>query len=85
MGYKVIFKRNGRDLETMYWSGTLEETRELATRIMAVCKADSFTLAKLSEPGEDAFLSDASLRRARIRFWTGRANAAERRTRRQLA
>jgi hypothetical protein len=30
MSYRVVFQKDGRDIETFYWSGSLEETQRLA-------------------------------------------------------
>ena len=44
MSYKVSFQKNGREIETLYWNGSLEETRRLATQVAIECKADAFQI-----------------------------------------
>lgn len=44
MSYRVIFQRDGGDIGTLYWNGSLEETRRLATQIAIRCEADTFRI-----------------------------------------
>jgi hypothetical protein len=44
MSYQVIFQNNGRDIETVYWTGSLDETRKLARQIARKCQADTFRI-----------------------------------------
>ena len=47
MVYKVILKRNGGEIETLYWNGSLQETVNLARRIALRCQADRFRIFEL--------------------------------------
>ena len=42
--YQVVFRREGHNIETIYWTGSLEETRELARRIAITLAADDFRI-----------------------------------------
>ena len=44
MSYMVSFQKNGHEIETLYWNGSLEETRRLATQVAIECKADAFQI-----------------------------------------
>ena len=48
MNYRVVLQSNGRDIETLYWSGSLEETRVLAREIALKCGADGFRIFEFS-------------------------------------
>ena len=47
MSYQVVFQSNGRDVETVYWTGSLDETRRLARQIARKCQADAFRILGL--------------------------------------
>jgi hypothetical protein len=42
VSYQFIFQREGHCIETIYWTGSLEETRELAKRFARRLVADDF-------------------------------------------
>ena len=42
VSYQVVFQREGHPIETIYWTGSLEETRGLAKRIACRLAADGF-------------------------------------------
>jgi hypothetical protein len=44
MTYQVVFESSGRDIETVYWTGSLEETRRLARQIARKGQADAFRI-----------------------------------------
>jgi hypothetical protein len=42
--YEVIFQREGHEVETLYWTGPMEEVRELAGEIAFRGGADAFRI-----------------------------------------
>jgi hypothetical protein len=42
--YRVLIQKDGRDIGTLYWNGSLEETRRLATQIAIKCEGDAFRI-----------------------------------------
>jgi hypothetical protein len=42
--YRVVFQQAGRDIQTLYWNDSLEETRRLATYIAVKFEADAFQI-----------------------------------------
>ena len=44
MSYRVIIEKDGRDIGTLYWNGSLEETQRLARQIAVQCEADAFRI-----------------------------------------
>jgi hypothetical protein len=48
MSYRVIIEKDGRDIGTLYWNGSLEETQRLARQIAVKCEADAFRIFDLS-------------------------------------
>lgn len=44
MSYRVIIQKDGRDIGTLYWNGSLEETQRLAGQIAIKCEADAFRI-----------------------------------------
>ena len=59
MEYMVVLHRNGREVETLYWSGSLGETVSLARMVAAECKADFFRLVEFADRGCEVFLERA--------------------------
>jgi hypothetical protein len=51
----VFFQRDGYDVETLYWSGSMEEVRELAEEIAFRGGADTYRIVEFSDsgPGND--------------------------------
>jgi hypothetical protein len=50
-GYRVVFYRNGHEIETLYWTGSFQETQTLARKI--ACKGGAlFRIFKLSDGAE---------------------------------
>jgi hypothetical protein len=47
--YRVSFRREGRDIESIYWAGSLDETRELAEQIAFKCGAEVLQLTDLTD------------------------------------
>jgi hypothetical protein len=48
VSYQVVFQREGHHIETIYWTGSLEETRELARRIAIQLAADDFRIIEFN-------------------------------------
>jgi len=46
MSYQVVFQRNGRTRETLYWNGSLDETQELARTIALNPDIDRFLIVE---------------------------------------
>jgi hypothetical protein len=53
MAYRVVFRRHGRDIETLYWNGSLDETRDLARRISSQCEAEEFRRIDFTDTGAE--------------------------------
>jgi hypothetical protein len=51
---EVVFQREGYDVETLYWAGSMEEVRELAEEIAFRGGADTYRIVDFSgySPGE---------------------------------
>ena len=47
MSYQVVFESERREIETVYWTGSLDETRRLARQIARKCQAESFRILGL--------------------------------------
>jgi hypothetical protein len=60
--YEVVFQRDGYDVETLYWSGSMEEVRELAEEIAFRGGADTYRIVEFSDsgPGNDHWSAPAS-------------------------
>jgi hypothetical protein len=61
---EIVFQREGCDVETLYWSGSMEEVRELAQEIAFRGGADTYRIVEFSGIGAgndhlDAPASDA--------------------------
>lgn len=54
MSYRVDFQKDGRDIGTLYWNGSLEEIRRLATHIAIKVNADDFRISDLSDAEVDS-------------------------------
>jgi hypothetical protein len=46
---EVVFQREGYDVETLYWSGSMEEVRELAEEIAFRGGADTYRIVEFSD------------------------------------
>ncbi len=46
--YEVVFQREGYDVETIYWAGSIEEVRQLAKEIAFRGGADTYRIVELS-------------------------------------
>ncbi|MBV9288445.1 MAG: hypothetical protein JO288_11605 [Hyphomicrobiales bacterium] len=52
ISYKITFRRKGRDLEALYWAGSLAETEDLAEKIALECGADDFRIVEFASDAE---------------------------------
>jgi hypothetical protein len=66
ISYQVVFLREGHNIETLYWAGPLEETRQLAQRIALLGGADAIRIVELSRKSEGARLVELGQRSAPI-------------------
>jgi hypothetical protein len=48
---EVVFQREGYDVGTLYWAGSMEEVRELAEGIASRGGADTYRIAEFSDSG----------------------------------
>jgi hypothetical protein len=54
MVYQIVVQRNDGEIDTLYWSGSLEETINLARKIGIKCEADRFRVVGLACGGAEA-------------------------------
>jgi hypothetical protein len=47
VSYRVAIQKDGQDLQTLYWGGSLEETRRIARRIACMRAADCLRIFEL--------------------------------------
>jgi hypothetical protein len=59
MVYKVVLQCNGQEIEAIYWSGSLEETINLARTIALKCEADRFRIIEFAGGGAEVLLEEA--------------------------
>ena len=52
VSYQVVFQRECHHIETVYWTGSLEETRELARRIAIQLAADDFRIIEFNRDAQ---------------------------------
>jgi hypothetical protein len=50
---EVVFQREGYDVETLYWAGSIEEVQELAEEIAFKGGADSYRIVQFSGTGPE--------------------------------
>ena len=55
MVYKVVFERGGREIETLYWNGSLEETISLARSAALECGFEEFHIVESAVSGAEVF------------------------------
>ena len=48
VSYQVVFQREGHRIQTIYWTGSMEETRELAKEIARRLAADNFQIIEFN-------------------------------------
>ena len=52
VSYQVVFQRECHHIETVYWTGSLEETRELARRIAIQLAANDFRIIEFNRDAQ---------------------------------
>jgi|ERR1700722_1482319 hypothetical protein len=72
MGYEAVLLRNGEEIQTLYWNGSLQETVNLARTIAFKCEADRFRIIELADSGAEVRSEEAiclNLTSKRLRQW----------------
>ena len=59
MVYEAVFLRNGEEIQTLYWDGSLQETVNLARTISFKCEADRFRVIELADSCAEMRLEEA--------------------------
>ena len=59
MVYEAVFLRDGEEIQTLYWDGSLQETVNLARTISIKCEADRFRVIELADSGAEVRLEEA--------------------------
>ena len=59
MMYEAVFLRNGEEIRTLYWNGSLHETVNLARTIALKCEADRFRIIELADSGVEVRSEEA--------------------------
>ena len=49
MSYRVIIEKDGRDIGTLCWNGSLDETHRLARQIAIKTNADGFRISDFTD------------------------------------
>jgi hypothetical protein len=65
LGYKIIFKNDGREIETIGWNGSISETRELARGIGLLIGAEVFRITDLTTD-EEVSMEQRPFRRPKL-------------------
>ena len=52
MSYRIVIQKDGQDIQTLYWTGSLEETRRLARKIACEYEADALRIFELKGDAE---------------------------------
>lgn len=52
MSYRIVIQKNGSNIQTLYWTGSLEETRSLARKIACEYEADTLRIFELKGEAE---------------------------------
>jgi hypothetical protein len=60
MLYEAVFLRNGEEIQTLYWNGSLQETVNLARTIALKCEADRFRIIELADSSAEVRLEEAA-------------------------
>ena len=62
--YKIILHRDGCEAETIYWSGSREETISLARKVALKCHIDLLRVIDFSCSGGEIYSESAPFRQA---------------------
>ena len=54
ISYQVVFQREGHDVETLYWAGSMAEAQELAREIAFRGGTDAFRIIEFTGGGAGA-------------------------------
>jgi hypothetical protein len=60
MVYEAVLLRNGEEIQTLYWNGSLQETVNLARTIAVKCKADRFRIIEFGGSGAEVHSEEAA-------------------------
>jgi hypothetical protein len=60
MPYEAVLLRNGEEIQTLYWNGSLQETVNLARTIALKCEADRFRIIELADSGAEVRFEEAT-------------------------
>jgi hypothetical protein len=60
MMYEAVLLRNGEEIQTLYWNGSLQETVNLARTIALKCEADRFRIIEHADSGAEVRLEEAA-------------------------
>jgi hypothetical protein len=60
MVYEAVRRRNGEEIQTLYWNGSLPETVNLARTIALKFEADRFRIIELTDSGAEVRLEEAA-------------------------
>jgi hypothetical protein len=60
MMYEAVLLRNGEEIQTLYWNGSLQETVNLARTIAVKCKADRFRIIEFGGSGAEVHSEEAA-------------------------
>jgi hypothetical protein len=73
MVYKIVVQRIDSEIDTLYWSGSLEETINLARELGIKCEADRFRIIEFAGCGAEVRSEEAPF----LRKQRGCARAAD--------
>jgi hypothetical protein len=59
MMYEAVLLRNGEEIQTLYWNGSLQETVNLARTIALKCEADRFRIIEFADSGAEVRSEEA--------------------------
>jgi hypothetical protein len=59
MVYEAVLLRNGEEIQTLYWNGSLQETVNLARTIALKCEADRFRIIEFADSGAEVRSEEA--------------------------
>ena len=48
MSYRVVIEKDGQNIQTLYWGGSLEETRRVARKLACKYAADGLRIFELA-------------------------------------
>jgi hypothetical protein len=60
MMYEAVLLRNGEEIQTLYWNGSLQETVNLARAIALKCEADQFRIIEVADNGAEVRSEEAA-------------------------